>query len=199
MPPSENSSPAVLQTLIRNRRSVKPRLFNGEKIPDLLVREILADATWAPTHHLTQPWRFIVFTGAALYRLAAFRQEWYRQNTPKDAFDARKEARLEDNLTRSSHAVMLGMKRHNRPDLPEEEEVAAVACAAQNIMLSAEAHGFHAFWGSGGDTYSEELHDFLELGPDERCLGTLYLGYSDKRTPAPPRQPLDQVMSWFDH
>lgn len=187
-----------LRQIIRERRSVKPRLFNGERIPDALVEEILEDATWAPTHHLTQPWRFIVFTGAALLRLAEFRQHWYRSSTPPESFDPEKEARLESNLLQTSHLVFLCLKRHPRPNFPEEEEIAAVACAAQNIMLSAQANGFHAFWGSGNETYSEELHEFLELADDERCLGALYLGYTDKPTSKPRRQPLAKVMRWHD-
>lgn len=188
----------VLRKIIRGRRSVKPRLFNGEKIPDTVVEDILSDATWAPTHHLTQPWRFIVFTGAALLRLAEFRRYWYRSNTTRDKFDPAKETRLETNLLQSSHVVFLCLKRHPKPGFPEEEEIAAVACAAQNIMLSAEAHGFHAFWGSGGDTYSEDLHEFLELAPDERCLGSLYLGYTDSTVTSSKRQPLSKVMRWYD-
>ncbi|MCH8473940.1 MAG: nitroreductase [Opitutales bacterium] len=188
----------ILREIIRNRRSVKPRLFNGEKIPDTIVEEILEDATWAPTHHLTQPWRFIVFTGSALQRLADFRQHWCRISTPPEQYDAAKAARLESNLLNSSHVVFLCLKRHKRPGFPEEEEVAAVACAAQNIMLSAEAHGFHAFWGSGGDTYSEDLHEFLELESTERCLGSLYLGYTDKPLPRPRRRPLSEVMRWYE-
>ncbi|MCC5790128.1 MAG: nitroreductase [Opitutales bacterium] len=188
----------ILREIIRNRRSVKPRLFNGERIPDRITEDILSDARWAPTHHLTQPWRFIVFTGAALQRLADFRQHWYRVTTPPEQYDAAKAARLESNLLNSSHVVFLCLKRHERPGFPEEEEIAAVACAAQNIMLSAEAHGFHAFWGSGGDTYSDDLHEFLELESTERCLGSLYLGYTEKPLTRPRRQPLSEVMRWHE-
>ena len=182
--------------LIRGRRSVKPRLFNGQRIDDAVVRGLIEDACWAPTHGMTQPWRFHVFSGDSLERLADFRQEWYRDHTPADNFDPNKMDRLRDNLIRSSHAILLCVNIDPSSPIPEIEEIEAVACAAQNLMLSAHAHGIQSFWGSGAETYSAENHGFLSLGPNERCLGTLYLGYCDKALPRSKRLPIEQRMVW---
>ncbi len=191
-----SSTDAILRDLIRSRRSLKPRLFNGQRIEDEVVRGLIEDACWAPTHGLTQPWRFHVFSDAALERLADFRQEWYRDNTPPEAFDPNKFDRLRENLVRTSHAILLCV--HVDPDgpIPEIEEVEAAACAAQNLMLSAHAQGIQCFWGSGAETYTVENHAFLGLGPNERCLGTLYLGYSDRPAPKSKRLPVEQRLVW---
>lgn len=189
---------SVIRQLIRSRRSVKPRLFNGRRIANEVIRELLEDACWAPTHGMTQPWRFHVYSGSALERLADFRQEWYRNHTPPDAFDPKKFDRLRENLIRCSHAIILCVHTHPQGPIPEIEEVEAVACAAQNLMLSAHALGIQCFWGSGAETYSPENHAFLGLSATERCLGTLYLGYTDKPQPRSKRLPIEARMVWHD-
>lgn len=187
-----------MRQLIRSRRSVKPRLFNGKRIQDEVVRELIEDACWAPTHGMTQPWRFHVFCGSAIERLADFRQEWYRDNTPPEVFDPNKFDRLRENLDRSSHAIILCVYVDPKGLVPEIEEIEATACAAQNLMLSAHAQGIQCFWGSGAETYTEENHRFLGLSAHERCLGTLYLGYTERPQPKSKRLPIEERMVWYD-
>ena len=67
-----NFSYEQVNKLIKSRRSTKPRYFNGEKIEDSIVWQILENASWAPTHGLTQPWRFKIFTDDGLKKLANF-------------------------------------------------------------------------------------------------------------------------------
>jgi len=43
--------------------------FKPEPPPRELIEKILEAGTWAPTHHLTEPWRFFVLTGRARERL----------------------------------------------------------------------------------------------------------------------------------
>ena len=63
----------AINHLIRTRRSVFPKQFEaGKKIDDAIVQEILVNATWAPNHGLTEPWRFVVFTDKGLEKLANF-------------------------------------------------------------------------------------------------------------------------------
>ena len=40
---------------------------------------MLENANWAPTHRLTEPWRFVVFKGEGLKTLAKFQSELYRE------------------------------------------------------------------------------------------------------------------------
>lgn len=54
----------VLQ-LIKSRRSVFPKDYNGAGVPVTLdaVRMCLDAARWAPTHKRTEPWRYVVISG----------------------------------------------------------------------------------------------------------------------------------------
>ncbi|HLY71921.1 MAG TPA: nitroreductase family protein, partial [Puia sp.] len=59
-----------LNLLFQKRRSVFPEQYvAGKKIPDEIVMQLLENANWAPTHKLTEPWRFVVFSGEGLKKL----------------------------------------------------------------------------------------------------------------------------------
>lgn len=186
-----------LNQLIQARRSVKPRRFNGKPIDDAVVQQILENANWAPNHGKAQPWRFFVFTRGGLNRLAQFQATLYKQQTSEAEFSADKYERMKSNVLKSSHVIVLAMTR-KLAAIPEIEDIEAVACSVQNMMLTATAYGVCSFWGSGGVTYSDELKVFLGLGPGDRCLGYLYLGYSDDPLPEGSRSPIDEKVMWID-
>jgi len=50
-----------LQDAIRNRRSI--RQFLAKPVPEAMIRDLIADALWAPSWGNTQPWEVVVVTG----------------------------------------------------------------------------------------------------------------------------------------
>lgn len=186
-----------LNNLIKSRRSTKPRLYNGKKIDDRIIWQIMENANWAPNHGLTQPWRFKVFTDSSLEKLAAFQADLYQKITPQEKFNPEKYTRMKTNLLKSSHVIVICMKRQKSEKILEIEEIEAVACSVQNMVLTAAAYEICSFWGSGGVTYTEELKEFLGLEEKDRCLGYLYLGYSDNPTTQSRRAPIQEKVEWF--
>ena len=59
-----------INNIIRKRRSVFPVQFNGEKIDDSIINEIIFNANTAPTHKITQPWLFKIFSKDSKIKLA---------------------------------------------------------------------------------------------------------------------------------
>lgn len=192
-----NSFPNYLNQVIANRRSTKPRNFNGVMIADSLVWQILDNANWAPTHGLTQPWRFKVFAGEGRNQLANFQAEVYKKITPEADFKPEKYERMQTNILKSSHVIVICLKRQISEKILEIEEIEAVACSVQNMALTASAYGICSFWGSGGITYRQELKDFLGLGEKDLCLGYLYLGYSDRPKTSSPRDLIQTKVEWI--
>lgn len=190
--------PLIINELIQSRRSTKPRFFNGKKIEDSTVWQILENANWAPTHGLTQPWRFKVFTETGLEKLADFQANLYKKLTPEEKFKPEKFERMKTNVLQSSHVIIICMKRQKSEKIPRLEEIEAVACSVQNMTLTAHAYGICSFWGSGGITYTEELKEFLQLSPKDLCLGYLYLGYSDNPKTHSRRDPIQSKVEWFE-
>lgn len=169
-----------LSRIIRHRRNIPPEQFiPAKKVDDLIISEMLDNANWAPNHGLTEPWRFVVFTGASLNMLAQFQAELYKKLAHSDFKQPKYEKMLERPLL-ASHVIAIGMKRQTNGKIPEVEEIEATACAVQNMLLTAAAHGVAAYWTSGGITYEEEAKPFFGLETQDRLLGFLYIGYPQK-------------------
>ncbi|MEM8672791.1 MAG: nitroreductase [Cyanobacteria bacterium P01_G01_bin.67] len=183
--------------LVKTRRSTKPRLFNGKKIEDDLIWQILENSNWAPNHGLTQPWRYKVFSDSGLVKLADFQANLYQQITPQANFKPEKYERMRTNVLKSSHVIVICMERQKSEKILEIEEIEAVACSVQNMALTAAAYQICSFWGSGGVTYTKELKEFLGLEEKDKCLGYLYLGYSDNPATKSRRDPIQEKVEWF--
>ena len=82
----------------RTRRTIKPNLMDRSRAVDHgLLLEILEDANWAPTHGMTQPWRFHVFIGDARSTLGSGLVSIYEQITPSNEVRQEKRAKLRSN------------------------------------------------------------------------------------------------------
>ena len=190
-------NPDEISRLIRNRRSVYPKFYTGEKIDDSIIHEILENANWAPTHKLTQPWRFSVFTGEGLKKLGGFMSELYKVVAGKDnTFLEEKFKMLRSKPLLASHVISIGMKRDDKGVVPEIEEVEAVASAVQNMYLTAAAHGVGCYWGSGGVTYFEEAKPFFGLGKQDKLLGFMFFGIPKEINYRSKRTPIEDKVTW---
>ncbi|MBL4651621.1 MAG: nitroreductase [Flavobacteriales bacterium] len=185
-----------INEVIRNRRSVYPKQFSDRKVHREMIENMLENARWAPTHGLTQPWFFKVFMGDGLQKLAEFHSETYKKITPSESFLVKKYDKLQSNALQSSVVIAICMKRQEIEKIPEIEEIEAVACAVQNMHLTATAFGLGAYWGSGGLTYSEEMKTFLGLKKKDKCLGLFYIGYPDIEWPKGQRKPIEYFTEW---
>lgn len=188
-----------LNELIAHRRSIFPHDYTGGTVPDDMVMQILANARWAPTHKLTEPWRFLVFTRDGLKALANFQSDLYKRVTVKNG--TFKEDSYQKLLTKphlSSHIIAVIMKRDERKSVPEIEEVGAVFCAIQNMYLTASAYGLGSYLSTGGITYFDEAKAFFGLGADDRLIGFFHLGIPKKYHSNAKRKPVEEVAQWID-
>ncbi len=184
--------------LIRHRRSVFPNQYEpGKQIPTDVIRQILENATWAPSHALTEPWYFTVFSGEGLRKFAAFQSELYKSESG-GAFKETKYIKLQQQPLLASHVIAIGMRRSAEKKIPEIEEIEAVSCAVQNIYLSTTAYGLGGYWTTGGITYMDRAKSFFGLGDEDKLLGFFYLGYIAVPPVAAVRRPLEEKMAWVD-
>jgi nitroreductase len=183
--------------LVHQRRSVFPQDYTGEKVPDEVVTQILENARWAPTHKLTEPWRFIVFTGEGIKKLASLQSMIYKSVTEADGtYKENVYQKLSTKPLLSSHIIAVMLKRDERKSVPEIEEAGAVFCALQNMYLTATAYGVGAYFSTGGITYFEEAKQSFGLANEDRLLGFFHLGRSKKIYPSSKRKPLAEVCEW---
>lgn len=190
------NSPDFFNQLARSRRSVFPdQLEAGKKVDDDIVREILTNAIWAPNHGKEEPWLFTVFTGEGLKRLAAFQSELYKQEAGEN-FKEPAYIKLQQNPLKASHVIAIGMKRSVNKNIPETEDIAAVACAVQNMYLSLTAYGLGGYWTTGGVTYKETAKPFFGLKENDKLLGFFYIGHIAVPSTNAKRRPLEEKVKW---
>ena len=182
-----------INQLIRNRRAIFPKSYTNQPIDKAIIEQILENANYAPTHKRTEPWRFIVFTGDAKQVLSDYLGTYYTKHTPPEAYSEEKFKKSKENPLRAACVIAICMERHET--LPEWEEIAAVACAVQNMWLTAEAYNIGAYWST--PPASLAANDFLQLTPSQKCLGFFYMGYHDMPIIAPIRTPIEQKTSWW--
>jgi nitroreductase len=184
---------------IRARRSVFTEQFSGEEVHREEVELLLENAHWAPNHGKTEPWFFQVFSGEGRRRLGEAHAALYRQHTDPALFREETFDKLRQRPIDCSHVIVICMKRGENPKIPVIEEVEAVACAVQNLWLTASALGLAGYWSSGGMTYHPAFRDWLGLGPEDQCLGLFMLG---RPKAAPPegkrRAPWQDKVRWVE-
>jgi nitroreductase len=183
--------------LIKNRRSIFPKDYTGEIVSDAFIHQLLENANWAPTHKLTEPWRFVVFTGDGLKNLADFQSECYKQvallqgNFQEDRYEGLKKKPME-----SSHIIVIGMKRDEKQSVPEWEELGAVFCAIENMYLTASAYGVGCYLSTGGITNFDEAKSFFGLGINDKLVGFLHVGIPKGEIRPGNRKPIMEKVRW---
>jgi nitroreductase len=183
--------------LIRSRRSIRPESFTTRKIQRDQIELILNNAQWAPNHGKTEPWRFIVFESEnSRNELSQTLGKIYLEEVAPDEQNDAKLAKLIRRPLISSVVVAVCMSRQKEERIPEIEEIEAVACAVQNMQLTATAYGIGAFWSSPKIIYSDQMKQFLELENKDKCLGLIYFGYSKEEWPKSHRKPLEYNTTW---
>jgi nitroreductase len=179
----------ILKEIITTRRTIVPEVMNGKFIPEALMDEILAAANWAPSHGLTEPWRFVVFGPDQKDAFKQYHADLYKKvSSEKGEFIKVNYEKIRNRAQNASHVIALVMKRGDNPKIPEIEEIAATAAAVQNILLTAHAHGVACYWGSGGMTYHLEMKKFLGFEEQDKVMGLLFFGYTSEEHPKGKRR-----------
>lgn len=190
----DNIEFTTLATIIQTRRSIKPAMMNGHKVPNGHIAALLELADWAPTHGLTEPWRFTVYENPPEF--CAAHANLYKENTASDDFIEGVFNNLLHQGDKASHVIVTTLKRGNLPKIPLFEETAAVSAAIQNILLGATALNMVSFWSTGGMALKPAMHQFLQLGNEDLVMGIIYLGYADEHPGGKRNTPLEQKVSW---
>ena len=183
--------------LIRERRTIYPEQFSDRKVHKEQIELLLNNAQWAPTHGNTQPWRFKVFTEDGRTQLSDFLSQTYLKLTPKEKQVDTKLAKLLTRPLKSSVIIAVCMERQETEAIKEIEEIEAVACAIQNMHLTATAYGLGAFWSTPKLIYTSEMNEFLKIGEKDKCLGLIYVGYPSIEWPKSHRKPIEYTTEWI--
>jgi nitroreductase len=186
----------VVGACIRGRRTVKA--YTGEAVPRELLERWLDLACWAPTHRMTQPWRFAVLDRAAIVRLGNFLGgEPAIAAVPDAAKGAAKLAKLLDRLPTLGAMIQVTWVRDSDTAIDLEEHAAASA-AVQNLLLAAHADGWAGFWSTTAALGHPQTLTWCGLDPaTQGFLGSVWLGRSSHIPTAPSRVALSERVRWL--
>jgi nitroreductase len=182
--------------IIRDRRSIYPEQYSKRKIHREQIELLLNNAIWAPSHGLTQPWRFVVLQDNALMKLSEVLGNAYLAETPKELQNDKKLIKLINRPKLASAVIALIVEREETTKISEADDFAAVACAVQNMHLTATAQGIGAFWSSTNMVKTNQFRTFLALNEQQSCIGLFYLGYPEIEWPKGQRKPIEYVTTW---
>jgi F420 biosynthesis protein FbiB-like protein len=189
-----------LRDFLRSRRSI--RRFKAEPVPDSVIQDLLATATFAPSAHNRQPWRFaVVTTPAARQRLgAALTAKMSADMRAESAPAAEIEKRITISLRRIDEAPALILLCRDvtdvRADTPEEAAmgVQSVAMAGLQLLLAAHAEGLGGNWICWPLYAQSETRMALGLPDGWEPQGMVGIGYSDEDPKEKKLRGLDKLV-----
>jgi coenzyme F420-0:L-glutamate ligase/coenzyme F420-1:gamma-L-glutamate ligase len=146
-----------LHDFLRTRRSV--RHFKQSPVSTKIIQKILETATYAPSAHNRQPWRFIVVTDEkAKHQLSTamavdFRRDLENDQLPEDEILSRLE-KSHLRITSSPVIIFLCMDMSDMDVYPDAHRAAAekimaiqsTANAGMQLLLAAHAEGLGCVW-----------------------------------------------------
>jgi len=179
---------------IQNRRATFQAQFSNREIEEQDIWTILNAANAAPTHKRTQPWRFVVFQKEGLQKLGTELSRIYKEITPEDKYSEVKEENMAKKATDSNVAIAIVVNYTGA--VPEWEELAATACAVQNMWLATHSLGLGGYWSSPG--LINHIGPFLKLSENQQCIGLFYMGHVEptKDNRSLNRTPIEEKVSW---
>ncbi|MDG6998783.1 MAG: nitroreductase [Nitrososphaerota archaeon] len=187
----------VLEAIKTRRSAVN---IKTEAVPEKNdVIKILEAGTWAPNHHLTEPWRFVVIAGEERKRLGEAMAAFVKRNTtnsqessldPKIALERAKPLRAPVIIA----VVCSPRKIGNNADV--QEEIVACGAALQNMLLAAQSLGLATMIKTGSSSYSDEVRDLLKMSKNELLIALVYLGYAEKVPESSRRAPVETKIEW---
>jgi nitroreductase len=182
---------------IRTRRTAGA--IRPDEPPREVIEELLEAATWAPNHHLNEPWRFFVLAGEARERFGRAMAEDACASLP-DPNGEQAKALAESQLKKSVRSpviIAVAVDPPAGPRIDATEDVCAVACGIQNLLLAAHARGLATKWSTGKTVSSERIKQFFGLTPAHQLLGFIYLGYPANEQPASKRLGHREKSTWL--
>jgi len=191
--------------IIRNRRSI--REYRPDEAPETSILHVLEAATWAPSAHNAQPWRFIVIIDHDLKRklAEAMAREWNEDLVKNGASAKVCKSLVEASINRFVHAPVLvvacvmmgGMDRYvyeRRRGLEHLMATQSLAAAIQNILLEAHSEGLGSCWFCAPLFCQDVVRRVLGIPSDVDPQAVVTLGYPSERPVKPVRRSLGKIV-----
>ncbi len=160
--------------VIKKRRSV--RRFDGTKIPEECMQQILETGRWAPSGANAQPWRFIVVTEKE--KLKSIAECCYYK-----VFKSR-------HVGEAGAVVVICAD----PDAGSQTYNLDAAIAGTNMTLMATSLGIGSCW--IGAFEEQNLNKMLHIPGKLKIIALIAFGHEIGKASVPPRLPLSSIVHY---
>jgi nitroreductase len=180
---------------IQGRRSIKR--FTDRPVTRAEIEALLAAATLAPNHHLTQPWRFYVLGPEArhAYGLALGARKAKKSEDPEAAKKMRDTVAAEHRALPGMIAV--AVVKSEQPDTTEEN-YAAVMMGVENLALAAVEAGLGTHIKTGGVMDDPAARAATGVRDEERIVAIVNVGVPAETPQPKPRTHASGYTTWVD-
>jgi len=197
-----------LHFFLRSRRSV--RRFKPIPIPDSVIRKIITTATFAPSAHNRQPWRFAVTSKADVKSDLAdamavdFRRDLENDNLSEEEINDRLE-KSRARIIFSPVIILLCMDISEMDVYPdvrraEAERIMAVqstANAGLQMLLAVHAEGLAGVWTCAPLFTPEIVRNVFNLPKSWEPQGMFFIGYPAESPKPRARKTFEEILRFI--
>jgi nitroreductase len=182
-------------SLLKSRRSGKPRDMVSPGPSDSQLRDIIQIASRVPDHGKLAPWRFVIIPKHRRTVFADIIQQAYLQEKPAatqaELDGARAYALQGERLIVVLSTVKTGIK------IPVWEQELSAGAVCQNFLIATHAFGFVGSWLTGWPAYSPAVLSALGGSATDKIAGFLYIGSPSRDLEERPRPAYEEIVSIF--
>ena len=198
----------MFERVLKSRRSI--RRYLTDPVQDDALHKLLEAATWAPSAHNKQPWRFAVLQDTCqkenLANAMGDKLRFDRTNDGDDPEIIERDVSKSRKLIEGSPIVIVVCLSMSDMDVYVDEHrsnaelimaVQSTAMAVQNLLLSAHEMGLGACWRCAPLFCAETVIDTLKLPQNWHPQALVTLGYPDEDGKTPSRLSWQEVTKWL--
>lgn len=178
--------------VVFSRRSI--RRYAPQAIPETTIERVLTAATWAPSAHNRQPWRFALVSGGQRKRDLAnamgrhLRHDLQADGLPEEAIE-KDVQRSYERISRAPVLVLICLSMEDMDSYPDQKRqrnewimaAQSAAMAGQNLLLAAEAEGLGACWMCAPLFCADVVRKVLALPAGWQPQGLITLGHAAEK------------------
>lgn len=202
-------TPTDLHTFLRTRRSI--RRFKADLIPDSVIERILSTATFAPSAHHRQPWRFAVLTETSVKtKLADAMAVEFQRDLKADDLSIeevnKKVTNSRNKIINAPVVIILCVDMTDMDSYPDTKRKKAeyimatqsAANAGMQLLLAAHAEGLGSVWVCSPLFVQETVQNVLNLKKSWEPQAMYFFGYPVDIPQARERKSLKEIVKTFE-
>jgi len=176
-------------------------------VADSVIQNILTTATFAPSAHNRQPWRFVVVTDLSVKeKLANAMAQDFERDLTRDGLSPEKIQsqinRSKERITSAPVAILLCLDMSEMDSYPDEKRaqaertmaVQSVAAAGLQLLLAAHVEGLGGVWACWPLFAQETIQKTLNLSKSWEPQAMFFIGFPVETPEARERKPLKDII-----